>query len=211
MSVALGRRLGLRGGDALVVVDVQRDFLPHGSLPVPRGDEVIGPLNAYLAAFDARDLPIFVTRDWHPAEHCSFRSAGGRWPVHCVQGTSGAAWPPALRIPPSAHVVSKGTERSAEALSAFRGTSLAALLADLHVERIFVGGLATEYCVHDTVRDAISHGLRAVVLADAIRGINAQEGDADRAVQDLLMHGASLHVPPRSARNRSRAAPTTHG
>ena len=211
MSIALGRRLGLSGGDALLVVDVQRDFLPGGHLPVERADEVIAPLNAYLATFHARGLPIFMTRDWHPADHCSFHGAGGRWPAHCVQGTDGVRWPAALRIPNNAHVVSKGTEPGVEALSAFCGTSLASLLSNLHVERLFVGGLATDYCVQATVLDALAQQLRVVVLGDAIRGVNARPGDAERALEAMIKSGASLHERPKAGRTRFAEPGTTLG
>src|SRR5688572_15737148 len=94
----LGKRLGLQIGDALVVVDAQRDFMPGGSLAVPNGDAIVAPLNAYACAFAARRLPIFFIRDWHPPDHCSFREMGGRWPAHCVAGTSGASWADGLTI-----------------------------------------------------------------------------------------------------------------
>ncbi len=116
-SIALGKRLGLVAHDALLVIDVQRDFLPGGSLAVQDGGAVIAPLNAYLAAFAARHLPLFLTRDWHPTEHCSFHEQGGRWPPHCIQGSVGAQWPADLSIPPTAHIVSKATEKDAEAYS----------------------------------------------------------------------------------------------
>lgn len=196
MTTRLGKRLGLKAGDALVVVDMQRDFLPGGSLPVPDAESVISPLNAYMAAFAARGLPIFVTRDWHPADHCSFRASGGHWPPHCIQGSPGAAWPAELQVPPEAHIISKATERNAEAYSGFSGTSLATLLRDLHVQRLFVGGLATDYCVHDTVLDARSNGFEVVLLGDAIRAVSGNSEEASRALEDMLAHGASLHVRP---------------
>lgn len=127
----LARQLRLRHADALIVVDVQRDFLPGGNLPVPDGDAVIEPLNAYIRAFDARDLPIVFSRDWHPADHCSFATAGGRWPVHCVQGTPGAAWAEGLDVTPTDQIIPKGTDPSAEAYSAFSGTILLSLGAKL--------------------------------------------------------------------------------
>jgi nicotinamidase-related amidase len=195
-SVSLGGQLGLRPGDALLVIDVQRDFLPGGSLQVPDGDQVVPVLNAYMSAFAARHLPIFLTRDWHPEGHCSFRSAGGRWPVHCVQGTPGADWPAELQVPRDAHVVSKATDEHADALSGFSGTVLATLLRDRDVRRVFVGGLATDYCVHDTVLDALSQGFNVAVLGDAIRGVNLQPGDETRAIREMIERGASLLERP---------------
>lgn len=188
----LGTRLGLRAGDALLVTDVQRDFMPGGSLAVPDGDQVVAPLNAYIAAFQARRLPIFLSRDWHPADHCSFRQSGGRWPSHCVAGTQGAQWAKGLQVAPGARIISKAMDRETEAYSAFGDTALLVLLRDLRVARLFVGGVATDYCVHATVIDARAHGFQVVVLADAIRGINAQAGDDSRALSDMVEHGASL-------------------
>jgi nicotinamidase/pyrazinamidase len=188
----LGKRLGLAPGDALLVVDAQRDFMPGGSLAVPDGDAIVTPLNAYIRAFAARQLPIFFTRDWHPPDHCSFRELGGRWPSHCVAGTPGASWADGLTIVPGARIISKATNRSVEAYSAFAGTALLVLLRDLRVRRLFVGGLATDYCVHDTVLDARTHGFDVVVLADAIRAVNAQPGDETHAISDIIDHGATL-------------------
>lgn len=191
-KVALGRRLGLKAGDALIVVDVQRDFLPGGTLAVAHGNEIIPAINSYMAAFAARGLPIFMTRDWHPEHHCSFKESGGIWPRHCVQGTQGAAWPDDLHLPAEAHVISKGNDRNAEAYSAFSATALAMLLRNLKVQRVFVGGLATDYCVHDTVLDARSQGFDVVVLGDAIRPVNMRVEDETRAIDDMLSHGATL-------------------
>jgi len=191
----LHKQLGLRAGDALVIVDVQRDFLPGGSLAVPGGNEVVAPLNAYIAAFEAKQLPIFMTRDWHPANHCSFTEAGGPWPAHCVRDTPGAQWAEGLNVVPSARIISKATEPAAEAYSGFSGTSLLTLLRELQVRRLFVGGLATDYCVHATVLDARSRGFEVVVLADAIRGVNAHPGDETRAIREMLETGATLFHP----------------
>jgi nicotinamidase/pyrazinamidase len=191
----LHKQLGLRAGDALLVVDVQRDFLPGGSLAVPAGDEVVAPLDAYIATFEDRHLPIFMTRDWHPADHCSFKSEGGPWPPHCVQGTAGAQWAQGLNVVSSARIITKATDPAVEAYSGFSGTSLLTLLRDLDVRRLFVGGLATDYCVHATVLDARAHGFDVVVLADAIRGVNAHPGDETRAIREMLANGASLFHP----------------
>jgi nicotinamidase/pyrazinamidase len=201
----LHEQLGLRAGDALVVLDVQRDFLPGGSLAVPGGDEVIAPLNSYIAAFEARKLPIFMTRDWHPADHCSFKSAGGPWPPHCVRDTLGAQWAEGLNVVADARIISKATDAAVEAYSGFCGTSLLALLRQLAVYRLFVGGLATDYCVHDSVLDARSRGFDVVVLMDAVRGINAQPADETRALREMLASGATLFHPP--SRHRSMARP----
>lgn len=187
-----GKQLGLRSSDALLVIDMQRDFLPGGSLGVPRADEIVAPINAYLAAFDARDLPIFLSRDWHPDAHCSFRGSGGQWPPHCIRGTAGADWARGLQIPESARIISKATERAAEAYSVFAGTSLLTLLKAAHVRRIFVAGIATDYCVHATVLGARAHGFDVVVLLDAVRGVNREHGDESRALREMMECGATL-------------------
>lgn len=194
-ATQLARQLGLRHGDALIVVDVQRDFLLGGSLAVPDGDAVIEPLNAYIRAFDTRGLPIFFTRDWHPANHCSFAHMGGRWPVHCVQGTAGAAWAEDLDITPADQIVAKGADPSAEAYSAFSGTNLLSLLQDVGVHRVFVGGLATDYCVLQTVSDARAHGFDVIVLEDSIRAVNVQQDDEARSLNQMQARGATFFTP----------------
>ena len=179
-------------GDALIVVDVQNDFLPGGTLAVPRGDEVIAPLNAYLRRFEQRHLPVFVTRDWHPPRHCSFRDQGGPWPPHCIAGTPGAEFARGLRVPAGAHVVSKATAAQADAYSGFQGTDLAAQLRGLGVTRVVVGGLATDYCVRATVLDALAAGFGAVVLSDAVRAVELRPGDASQALADMKAQGAQI-------------------
>ncbi|HEY8537553.1 MAG TPA: nicotinamidase [Steroidobacteraceae bacterium] len=193
------RDLDIRRGDALIVVDVQRDFLPGGALGVPGGDEVVGPLNGYIAAFAANNLPIFFTRDWHPPNHCSFKERGGPWPPHCVQDTPGASWAEGLNVPVNARIVSKGFDAEAEAYSGFQGTSLAEELRTLGINRVFVGGLATDYCVRATVLDARSHGFEVVVLEDAIRGVNVKAGDDRRALDDMSRAGATIMAALRAA------------
>ncbi len=178
-----------RPGDALVVVDVQNDFVT-GTLAVPGGAEVIEPLNRAIALFDARGLPVFATRDWHPPDHCSFVAQGGPWPAHCVAGTTGADYVPGLRLPADATPVLKATRPEADAYSGFAGTSLAAELRGREVRRLFVGGLATDYCVLNTVRDAIAEGFEVVVLADAVRAVDVHDGDGARAEAEMRRLGA---------------------
>jgi nicotinamidase/pyrazinamidase len=192
----LPSRVHIAAGDALVVVDVQRDFLPGGALAVAHGDEVIPALNRHLARWRAQGLPVFVARDWHPADHCSFQRRGGRWPPHCVAGTAGAAFDPRLDVPPSAVVISKGTHRDREAYSAFEHTELDAQLRAAGVRRVFVGGLATEYCVLATVRDALARGFAVILLADAIHAIDARPGDGRRAEEEMARCGATLMRHP---------------
>lgn len=185
-------------GDALLVVDVQKDFLPGGALAVAEGDAVIPPLNEAIRAFSQAGLPIFATRDWHPPNHCSFVQQGGLWPSHCVAGTGGAMFPRSLRLPASPLVISKATDPASEAYSAFSGTDLAELLSDRRVSRVFVGGLATDYCVLRTVLDARAVGLDAVVLDDAVRAVDVEPDDGDRAIARMLAAGA-VFVPTRTA------------
>lgn len=180
------------GADALLVVDAQRDFLPGGALAVPAGDRVLPPLQRCLDRFAERERPIFVTRDWHPADHCSFSTNGGTWPVHCVAGTPGAEFAPALRIPADAQIVSKGTDARAEAYSAFSATDLCARLKQLGVRCVVVGGLATDYCVLQTVLDARSLGFDVRVMTDAIAAVDLTPGDGARAIERMQAAGATL-------------------
>ncbi len=176
--------------DALVIVDVQNDFLPGGTLAVPGGDQIIAPLNGVTAAFAEARQPVLATRDWHPPDHCSFRLRGGIWPVHCVAGTSGAEFAPSLRLPATATVISKAREPNRDAYSGFDGTELEAHLRRMRIERIYVGGLATDYCVVSTVRDALRLGFVVVVLEDCVRAVNVNAGDGARAEDEMRALGA---------------------
>jgi len=176
--------------DALLIVDVQIDFLPGGSLAVPNGQEIIPVLNRYIALFQAQQCTIVATRDWHPSNHCSFRSRGGIWPPHCIADTTGAAFAPDLALPPEAVVISKATTADAEAYSGFEGTALADRLHGLGVHRLFVGGLATDVCVLNTVKDAISAGFDVVLLLDAVRAVNVQPNDGAKAIAQMKDLGA---------------------
>ena len=182
--------LQLQSCDVLLVTDVQNDFLPGGSLAVPHGDEVVPVLNRYLDIFTARNLPVFATRDWHPEHHCSFRERGGPWPPHCVQGTHGAEFSPALRLPPSVVIISKATAPDQDAYSSFLGTDMDDRLRATGIHRIFIGGLATDYCVLNTARDALRLGYQVFVLVDAIRAVYVQPGDGSRAKHEMLNLGA---------------------
>jgi len=175
-------------GDALLLVDVQHDFLPGGSLAVPDGARVIAPLRRCIALFANRALPLFATRDWHPGDHCSFRAQGGPWPEHCVAGSAGAAF--ALQLPASTRIVSKGTHAAQEAYSGFAGTDLERQLNDESIGRLFVGGLATDYCVAQTVQDARRRGFDVVVLRDAIAAVDAHPGDGEHAIERMAQLGA---------------------
>ena len=188
--------LSPRTGDALVVVDLQRDFLPGGALGVAQGSSVLPAINDYLALFAARRLPVIATRDWHPANHCSFVEQGGPWPPHCIAGSAGAAFADGLRLPGDAVLVSKGATAGRDAYSGFAGTDLGDRLRQAHVKRLFIGGLATHYCVLQTVRDALSLGFDVVLLRDAIAAVNNRPGDDERAMHEMGAAGATLADRP---------------
>jgi nicotinamidase/pyrazinamidase len=176
--------------DALVVVNIQNDFLPGGSLAVPNGDEIIPVLNRYIELFVSRNLPIYATRDWHPADHCSFKAQGGTWPPHCIVGTWGAQFAPELALPESAMIVSKATARAPDAYSGFEETDLALWLNSQGMERLFIGGLSTDYCVLNTVTDALALNFKVVLLTDAIRAVNVYPEDGQAAVAEMVRRGA---------------------
>jgi nicotinamidase-related amidase len=179
---------------ALIAVDVQGDFLPGGSLGVPDGFAVIPPL---LAAAPHVDM-VIATRDWHPPNHVSFAARGGPWPVHCVAGTPGAALAPDIdRI--AGVVVSKGSNPDVDAYSGFDGTPLAALLRAGGVTRLLIGGLATDYCVRGTVLDARREGFDVEVLRDAVRAVEVQPGDGDRALEEMRAAGARVVEAPEAS------------
>ena len=182
---------------ALVIVDVQNDFCPGGTLAVVDGDRVAAPLARLAARFAAAGLPVFASRDWHPSDTAHFKAAGGPWPAHCVRDTPGAELHPDLVLPPEAVLLSKGVDPQADGYSAFEardetGRDLADLLAAAGVDQVCVGGLATDYCVRATVLAALARGLRVSLLTDAVAGVNVQPGDAQRAVREMVAAGAQL-------------------
>jgi len=179
-----------RPGDVLLVTDIQNDFLPGGRLAVAGGDEVVSPLNRYIDAFVAQKLPVFATRDWHPPGHCSFHAQGGPWPQHCVRGTPGAEFSAALKLPPGVTLISKATRKDQEAYSSFHGTDLGERLRAAGIRRLFIGGLTTDYCVLNSVKDARRLGFEVFVLADAIRAVDVQPGDGQRAEEEMARLGA---------------------
>ena len=182
--------LTMEPADALIVVDVQRDFLPGGALGVADGDAVVPVLNRYIAQARGKGVPVFASRDWHPPDHCSFRAQGGPWPPHCLAESAGAQFAPGLDLPPDAAIIDKATTVSADAYSAFQETTLARDLRARGVKRVLVGGLATDYCVLNTVRDARREGFEVVLLTDAIRAVNVTPGDGERAESQMRALGA---------------------
>jgi nicotinamidase/pyrazinamidase len=174
--------------DALIVVDVQNDFLPGGALGVPRGDRVVEPINRIMPFFDY----VIGTRDWHPEEHPHFTDYGGPWPYHCLQETAGAAFAPGLHVNEFDEVLSKGTEPPWHGYSAFEGCNLAERLHGRAIRRIFVCGLATDYCVRATALAAAEAGFDTIVLLDAIAAVNVNPGDERAALEELASHGVQF-------------------
>ena len=177
---------------ALIVVDVQNDFCPGGSLAVAHGDEVVAPLNKLIKEFLDRGEPVYETRDWHPAQTKHFKAYGGIWPVHCVQGTRGAEFHPDLTTDPRIITISKGFDEKADGYSGFDGTNLGELLRAEGVNEVWVGGLATDYCVKHTVLDAVKEGFEVKALADAMRPVNVNPGDGAQAITDMKSAGAEI-------------------
>ena len=175
--------------DGLIVVDLQVDFCPGGALAVAEGDDVVAPVNGLL------NIPGWMkvaTRDWHPADHASFEAQGGIWPVHCVAETRGAAFHPRMEAGKVEMVVSKATTRDAEAYSGFDGTTLADDLREAGIGRLFVCGLATDYCVKATALDARREGFEVVVVEDAIRAVNVNPGDGKKAIEEMRAAGCAF-------------------
>lgn len=181
----------LNANDALLIADVQNDFLPGGALGISGGDTIIPILLNYLRRFHARGLPIFLTRDWHPPNHCSFRNQGGLWPVHCVAGSPGSLPPPAFEAPASAVIIYKAIDAGQEAYSAFQSTTLHRHLQAIGVRRLFIGGLATDYCVLNTVKDARALGYDVCLLMDGIKAVNLKPEDGRHAEQEMIRLGAT--------------------
>jgi nicotinamidase/pyrazinamidase len=171
--------------DALLIVDFQNDFVPGGALPVARGDEIAEPLDRLLDKFEL----VIATRDWHPPDHSSF---AGAWPVHCVQGTPGAELHASLRREGVDLVVDKGQDPGSEGYSAFQDTGLAELLRSRGADRLYVGGLATDYCVRQSVLDALRQGFEVRVIEDAIRGVDLDPDDSARAIEEMKRAGAAF-------------------
>ena len=178
----------VRPDDALVIVDVQHDFLPGGALGVAQGERIFDPIDRLAPRF-AR---VYATRDWHPPDHSSFAQQGGPWPVHCVAESYGAAFHPRLRLDQVDRVVNKGTDVPTDGYSGFAATELEADLRAHGVRRVFVCGLATDYCVKATALDALHAGFETVVLEDASAAVDLQPGDEARALDELRAAGVAI-------------------
>lgn len=180
-------------GDALLIVDVQNDFCPGGALAVAGGDAVVPVINQWIAAAIETDVPVIASRDWHPEDHVSFKAQGGPWPAHCVRGTTGAAFRSDLRLPPATIVVTKGNDAMEEAYSAFQGTELERRLRELGVKRLWVGGLALDYCVKASALDAVATGnLEVALILAATRAVNVGPGNGEKAVAELRAAGVRV-------------------
>lgn len=184
-----------KGKKALLVVDMQNDFCPSGSLGVPDGDMIVPVLNRYIELFRDSGLPVYFTRDWHPPVTVHFKAYGGPWPRHCVQGTKGADFHPDLKVPEGSLIMSKGDDPMQDSYSAFaghdeRGRPLAEVLKEDGVSHFYIGGLATDYCVRQSSLDAIREGFGVTVLIDAIKGVDLTPGDSERAVREIVGKGA---------------------
>jgi nicotinamidase/pyrazinamidase len=200
--------------DALLVTDFQNDFTPGGALAVEGGDEIAAPINRLADRFDL----VVATRDWHPPDHGSFlgvevdpeRWEGtdppSIWPVHCVAGTEGAELHPDLDRVKLDFVLDKGQDPDSQGYSSFHGSGLAELLREHGVDRLYVTGLTTDYCVKNSVLDALREGFEVVVVEDAIRAVNVNEGDGERALEEMRAAGATVQsseeiLKPRPARD----------
>src|ERR687896_664227 len=174
---------------ALVIVDFQNDFCPGGALAVPDGDEIAPRVNELTASGDY--AVVVATRDWHPPDHGSFAEQGGPWPVHCVAGTPGAQLHPALDESRVDEVVDKGQDPTTEGYSGFDATNLAELLRERDVDQLTIVGLATDYCVKNTALDALREGFAVTVASTAVRGVEVERGDSERALAEVRAAGAS--------------------
>lgn len=182
--------LQLTEKDALIIVDVQNDFCPGGSLAVEGGDTVAESLSTIAAHFRLKGARIYATQDWHPEKHTSFKAQGGPWEPHCVQGTQGAEIHASLRLPIGTSVVRKGADLSTDAYSGFVDSTLEAQLRRVGIERLFVGGLATEFCVLHTVLDARSRNFETHLITDAVAAMEVEKGDGEQAVKKMTDAGA---------------------
>ena len=182
----------LKLSDALIVVDLQNDFCPGGALPVPQGDQVVGVLNRWIRAAERVGAVIVISRDWHPPNHCSFETEGGPWPVHCVQNTPGAEYHGDLHLPLCALYVDKARDPDRESYSGFSGTGLSQALRRSGVQRIFIGGLALDYCVKTTALEGLAEGFEVHLILPATRAVNVNPGDGTKALNEMRSAGAMI-------------------
>lgn len=184
-------------GSGLVIVDLQNDFCPGGALAVPDGDTIVAAVNRAISLFTAQRLPVIASRDWHPEKTAHFRQFGGLWPPHCIQGTHGAEFHPGLLLPRDAIIISKGNDPARDDYSAFhardaQGRQLAEILETLKVCRIHVCGLATDYCVKETVMEGVRRFFEVTLLIDGVKGVDLTPGDSENALAEMRSHGVEF-------------------
>jgi nicotinamidase/pyrazinamidase len=180
----------LQAGDGLVLVDVQNDFCPGGALPIEEGDEIVPVLNQWIEAAQAKGIPIYASRDWHPLQHMSFEGQGGTWPPHCIQDAEGAAFHPELKLPDNTVKITKGVRFDQDQNSAFDQTGLAEQLKRDNVKRLWIGGLALDVCVLATVLDARKLGFEVHVILGATRPVTPDGGE--EAIRKMRGAGATI-------------------
>ena len=182
---------------ALLIVDLQNDFCPGGALGVPGADKIVPTINKYIRIFSKKKLPIFASADWHPIKTGHFKDFGGRWPVHCIHNSKGAQFHPKLKLPKEAIILYKGMDPQRESYSVFQaedidGRRFPNLLKVLGIEELYIGGLATDYCVKFSAKDALKNGFKVRLLLDAIKGVDLKSGDSESAIKELTRLGAKM-------------------
>lgn len=177
---------------ALIVVDIQNDFCSGGALEVKDAEQIVELVNRLIKRFESDGMPVVFTRDWHPVNHISFIENGGIWPVHCVAGSVGAEFHPDLYFPSVSILVSKANTAEDEAYSGFQGTGLFSNLRDLGIEELIVVGLATDYCVKNTVLDALKLGFSVDVVKEAVKAVNIDSNDEIISLNEMKKHGARV-------------------
>lgn len=186
--------------DALIVVDMQNDFMPYGVLPVKDADKIVPIINEYIDIFSEKNLPVFFTRDWHPENHISFKGYGGIWPFHCIQNTEGAKFHPDLKIPlDNKFIISKGFLPDFDAYSGFQNTVLDSLLKERGIRRIFICGVATDFCVKNTAIGGFNLGYNVFLFKDAIKPVFE---DKEKDVLDNLMENGIVLIDRDDLYNR---------
>lgn len=178
-------------------MDVQNDFCPGGALGIPGADKIVPVVNKYVKLFQEKKLPIFATRDWHPVRTRHFKDFGGAWPVHCIYNSKGAQFHPKLRLPKTTVNLYKGMSPQEDSYSIFqaedeKGMLLSNLLKLMSINEIYLAGLATDYCVKFSTVDAIKKGFKVKVLTDAIKGVDLNKGDSEKALKEMTRLGAKL-------------------
>ncbi|MFH1641122.1 MAG: bifunctional nicotinamidase/pyrazinamidase, partial [Candidatus Omnitrophota bacterium] len=185
----------MKSKKALLIVDMQNDFCPQGALAVPEGDKIVANLNKYIKIFSKKKLPVFASRDWHPVRTKHFKDFGGTWPVHCIQNTKGASFHPDLLLSGNTTFLYKGMDPDKDSYSVFqaedsRGMKFEKLLNIFGVKELYVGGLATDYCVKSSVIDALKKGFKVILLIDAVKGVNLKAGASEKAIKEMVKKGA---------------------